>query len=403
MSQNDVKPEHLAPLLERFQVNPDDLNVIGMGGRGSGQPGHALAQLDTGDPAVEQGAIETILTSSDPLLGPDGVLLVWTAGGFDEMTLSRWRNDLWPRQHLTAIARIKDGSISLRTLQGVEQLSGSTGDNAQLDATVLVCRRKSWVLSPDFTVEKFDQNAASWNGNPGSSGYGHFRWMRRLVGTIARPKRGQRVLDFGCGAGWCGIEAVKGIDDITLCAFDPSPAMVQIARDNAAAEGVKNFEGRTGFGSNPPFPAEGEAPFDLVISSGVVSFAPDFEAFFDGLQKSMGKGATLVIGDINANSRGMRARRPSRALLPVRELNARTAAEVKGELQSRGFTHHETFGYQLTTPMPQAMHVSDAKLGGILSAPLLMVNRAMAALDRRMNNGLGSQFDSWVMHLTAPN
>ena len=47
-------------------------------------------------------------------------------------------------------------------------------------------------------------------------------------------------------------------------------------------------------------------------------------------------------------------------------------------LEQRGFVHEETAGYQLTRPVPQLAHWSDAKLGGALSGLLLAWNRFRA-------------------------
>jgi SAM-dependent methyltransferase len=90
---------------------------------------------------------------------------------------------------------------------------------------VLAARARALVLSPDATVEKFDLNAGGWNGEPGHPGYAHFRWMRRHVARFAHASGAQRILDFGCGAGWVGIEAALLARAASLSAFDPSPAM----------------------------------------------------------------------------------------------------------------------------------------------------------------------------------
>jgi trans-aconitate methyltransferase len=112
--------------------------------------------------------------------------------------------------------------------------------------------------------------------------------------------------------------------------------MVELAQVNAKANGIQRFSARTGFGEAPPFPAAGEAPFDLVLSSGVISFAPDHERWLDGLVSTLAPRATLVIGDLEPASRGMQRRRAERALLPVRELNARSPAQVRAALEKRG-------------------------------------------------------------------
>jgi hypothetical protein len=92
----------------------------------------------------------------------------------------------------------------------------------------------------------------------------------------------------------------------------------------------------------------------------------------------------------------MRRRRASKPLLPARELNGQTAESVRAALERRGFQHLRTAGYQLTHPVPQATHVSDARLGGALT-PLLLAGNRMRAGSPKLE-----AFDSWVMRFDRP-
>ncbi|QDU67232.1 class I SAM-dependent methyltransferase [Engelhardtia mirabilis] len=359
--------------------------------------GSRAAAADTASLALSsRSGASGILAEAKSSLGAAGAVLLVLEGQPDDAELARWRNDLWPLLHVVAIYELGDPLVR-RSLQGRTKLGACPGSG-----TVMAMRRVSHVMSPEATREKFDQNASGWNGEPGGPGYPHFRWMRKLVGKFAPAADGQRIIDFGCGAGWVGIEAAAGHKNIALAAFDPSPEMVKIAAANAAKEGVTDFTGRVGFGEAPPFPAEGEEPFDLVISSGVVSFSPDFEAWMRGLVRCCKPGGTLVVGDINPDSRGFHRRRGAKPILPIRELNGRRPSELRTWLEARGFVHKQTVGYQATWPMPQIMQVNETKLGGLLSHPLVWANAGLTAIDRMSGNGLASQFDSWVMEFDVP-
>lgn len=336
-------------------------------------------------------------------LSESGALLLFLEGRRTEAELAAWRNALWPLLHTSVHYSVDPQRVTRRTLSGKTSLdAGERKAHRVRSGQVLVARRRIHSMSPDATVEKFDANASGWNGDPGGPGYPHFRWMRRYVGCFAKLPAGGSILDFGCGAGWCGIEAAKKFGASSLRFFDPSPEMVRIATENARAAGIADALGRTGFGEQPPFPAEDEEPFDSVISSGVVSFSPDLDAWFAGLEATVRPGGTLVIGDIQRDSRGFQRRKREKALLPARELNALTAQEARERLEDAGFRYQAGAGYQLTRPFPEAMHVNETRLHGLLTYPLLWSNQLAAASSRALGTPGSARFDSWVMHFTRP-
>jgi hypothetical protein len=109
-----------------------------------------------------------------------------------------------------------------------------------------------------------------------------------------------------------------------------------------------------------------------------------------------------VIGDIQRDSRGFQRRKREKALLPARELNALTAQEARERLEDAGFRYQAGAGYQLTRPFPEAMHVNETRLHGLLTYPLLWSNQLAAASSRALGTPGSARFDSWVMHFTRP-
>jgi SAM-dependent methyltransferase len=338
------------------------------------------------------------LSSLGAGLAPGTPLLVQVPSQPSSQDLTAWRNALWPEFHVGALWTSVAGQLTQTTLQGVQANKGS----GQVAGVILVAAPRHEVLAPKATMEKFDANAAGWNGFPGTPSYRHFRWMRCTVADRAGKGSFKRILDFGSGAGWVGIEAALKNPGASLAAFDPSPEMVRIAGENARAQNISGFTGRVGFGEAPPFPGAGEAQFDLVLSSGVISFSSDPEAWLDGLVATMAPGATLVIGDAHRGSLGFKRRRRKKPLLPVRELSAWRREDVRRALERRGLSFECWGGYQLTRPVPELMHLNETRLTGLLTWPLLLLNQSAAALNRSL--GLPGQdcFDSWVMRLSRP-
>jgi SAM-dependent methyltransferase len=391
-----VQTVSLGVVLEDLAIRADRVRALDQepGGRRSDST-HALGGVPAGVGDAEGVAREVVALASERS-SQDGALLLLLHGPRTDPELARWRNALWPFAHVSVLYRLSHGGIDRENLQGRTRMRGGTG----IHGVLLVGHRREHVLSPEATVQKFDRNAAGWDGDPASPGYPHHRWMRRFVADFAgmeRLRAARAILDFGCGAGWVGIEAARQAPGAALAAFDPSSEMVRLAAENARASGVSRFEARTGFGEEPPFPAAGEERFDLVISSGVWSFAPDAERWIDGLAGTVAPGGTLVLGDIHRDSKGMRRRRASKPILPARELNARTREEARAALERRGFRFEAWGGYQLTRPVPELRHLSEERLGGALNPALLAWNRRSAAREMRSGSKHPDRFDSWVV------
>jgi len=386
-----LDPARIAAILADLGIAPESVRAAGGGGAS------VLVALE---PGVEPDA-RSIRAAANSA-AHDGWLLVHSVAERSDTEIARLRDGLWPDWHVSAIYRGTAERVTRRSQDGTRTLSAGV-DAAGL---VIAARRRAHVLAPDATVLKFDKNAAGWNGAPGRPGYGHFRWMRRFVADFAGAHTARRILDFGSGAGWVGIEAALSSrargGSPELAVFDPSPELIRIAESNARAAGVTRCVGRTGFGEDPPFPAAGEPPFDLVISSGVVSFAADRDRWFDGLARGVAPGGTLVIGDIHPGSKGMRRRRREKPLLPIREMNGLRREEARAELERRGFRFEAWSGYQLSDPIPQWNHLDATRLKGLLGPALLAWNRR-AAKHSAGHDGAGQdRFDSWVMRFRRP-
>ncbi len=358
----------LAPIVSDLELEGEALDIVALA---SAAPGRLA------DQAVELGAA----CGERPLLA-------LVPGEPNERELAALRDALWPQGHLLAYYRISsDGQVTRTALKGQHPL----GERIQADGpqTVLFVRALSHALGQATTRAKFDANAEGWNGVPGSPTYKHYRWMRKLLADVASPLAGQRVLDAGCGAGWVGIEAA--LHGGQASAFDPSPAMVEIAKRNATQNGVE-LDARVGFVEDVPF----KQPFQTVLNSGVISFAPDANVFLDRLDALLEPGGLLVIGDLNPLSRGF-ARRRRRPLLPARELNGLPRDRVESMLKERGYTVEGHWYYQITFPWPEFMALSEKKLGGLGCGLALLKNKIGTSMDHSLGSRMARQFDSWII------
>jgi SAM-dependent methyltransferase len=167
--------------------------------------------------------------------------------------------------------------------------------------------------------------------------------------------------------------------------------MVEIAKRNAAENGV-DLDARVGFVEDVPF----DKPFEVVLNSGVISFAPDADVFLDRLDALLQPGGTLVIGDLNPDSRGF-ARRRRRPLLPARELNGQRRADVERKLRERGYVIEGHWYYQITFPLPELMALSEQRLHGLGCGLALLKNKVATRLDHATGSRMARWFDSWII------
>lgn len=317
-----------------------------------------------------------------------GPVLARVPGEPTDAALAALRDAVWPLGHLSAVYRVAaDGAISCRTsgekLALPERVAGGP-------LAALHVRPRVEALSQPVTRAKFDANAALWNGDPGSPGYGHYRWMRRLLAEVARPPKGARTLDAGCGTGWVGLEAARL--GAKVSAFDPSPAMVELAKRNAKDIGVE-LDARVGFVEGAPF----DQPFEIVLNSGVISFAPDPEIFLARLDALVAPGGLLVIGDINPAGRGFRRRRRTHLLLPVRELNGLLRPTIEKLLVARGYRIEARRFYQLSFPVPELMAIAEKRRSSFACSLLLGSNRVACGVDAALGSPFSGSFDSWIL------
>jgi SAM-dependent methyltransferase len=100
------------------------------------------------------------------------------------------------------------------------------------------------------------------------------------VACVMWPRRrsldGLRVLDAGCGTGHATVELARRHPEVTVIGVDASAASLEMARQRAAqAGGASNLTFHQGAMEDLQRLPVGEAPFDYIISSGVLHHLVD--------------------------------------------------------------------------------------------------------------------------------
>ena len=129
---------------------------------------------------------------------------------------------------------------------------------------------------PDATVESFAGVANHW--------------------ILGRLEPGDTVLDLGCGAGTDLLIAAQMVGgEGRAIGIDMTPAMLERARESAAAMGLENIELHEGLIETLPLP---DASVDAVISNGVIDLIVDKDAVFDEIDRVLRPGGRLQIADV---------------------------------------------------------------------------------------------------------
>ncbi len=91
--------------------------------------------------------------------------------------------------------------------------------------------------------------------------------------SLGPIKKGEIVLDIGCGAGVDTIvAAIMAGPEGRVVGMDLTPEMLDRARENLRKTSLENVSFQEGSAEDLPFP---EGSFDVVISNGVFNLVPD--------------------------------------------------------------------------------------------------------------------------------
>jgi arsenite methyltransferase len=112
----------------------------------------------------------------------------------------------------------------------------------------------------------------------------------------AGPQPGERVLDLGCGAGIDTLLAALAVGPTGhVIGLDMTPEMLERARSNADAMGLRNVELRDGV--MEAIPLEDDS-VDVAISNGVLNLSPRHSRALAEIMRVLRPGGRLAIADL---------------------------------------------------------------------------------------------------------
>jgi arsenite methyltransferase len=114
--------------------------------------------------------------------------------------------------------------------------------------------------------------------------------------SLGALRRGEQVLDLGCGAGTDSLVAEQMVGpDGRVTGIDMTPEMLAKARAATAEMGQQNVEFVAREAEALAFEDES---FDVVISNGVIDLIPDKDAVFSELHRVLRPGGRIQIADV---------------------------------------------------------------------------------------------------------
>jgi L-amino acid N-acyltransferase YncA/2-polyprenyl-3-methyl-5-hydroxy-6-metoxy-1,4-benzoquinol methylase len=189
--------------------------------------------------------------------------------------------------------------------------------------------------------------------------------------AVAALRTGERVLDLGSGGGIDVLLSARRVSPGgTAYGLDATPAMIALARANAAEAGVANAEFLHGHIEDIPLP---DGHVDVVISNCVINLSADKPRVLAEAFRVLRPGGRLGVSDVIAAADATPDQRAAAEQATGCTTGTVTAAEYRRQLLAAGFT-------QITiTPVSGAVSclhsaivqaVRPAAPGGVLIRPM---------------------------------
>ncbi len=118
-----------------------------------------------------------------------------------------------------------------------------------------------------------------------------------LIMSLLKPRKGERILDVGCGTGNYSIKLAKL--GCVVVGIDPSKDMINRALEKSMKLHLKDVSFKLGKAEELPFPDE---DFDAVVSVTAIEFFDEVEKAVSEMFRVLKSGGRLVIGTINRES-----------------------------------------------------------------------------------------------------
>src|SRR5271157_2713352 len=161
---------------------------------------------------------------------------------------------------------------------------------------------------------------------------------QKSIGLLSQVKAGDRVLDVGCGSGRLTLAAQQWAgENGEAVGIDPSPEMIEVARQNAKRAGSKaKFE--LDLAESLPFP---EGSFDVVLNRLMLHHLPDGlkQRGLAEMRRALKPGGICLVVDFEPPKSGLLRLIVENHMTPMAHIDVRNYVSLLKEV---GFTEIET-------------------------------------------------------------
>jgi SAM-dependent methyltransferase len=171
--------------------------------------------------------------------------------------------------------------------------------------------------------------------------------------SLGALQPGDQVVDVACGAGLDSLIAARMVaPQGRVIGIDMTAAMLEKARQSAAAVGLANLEFRAGYAEALPVPA---AWADVVISNGALNLMPDKVAALTEVARILKPGGRLQMSDILVQTSVPASAKCQIDLWTGCIAGALLEIELEAAVKAAGFVHFEiTWRADVFAGAPQA-------------------------------------------------
>ena len=194
-------------------------------------------------------------------------------------------------------------------------------------------------IEDEFTAWAKDYGKIRYSFWEGDFAEEHRRNQQEALRKL-EPKKGDTILDVGCGVGWGTLDAAANITPGEAHGIDITAAMLRKARHHARKVGINNVRFTKASADDMPFD---DGSFDGVFTTHAAHHFPDPLEAFKEIRRVLKHGKRLVLIDTSGSTRFMQGFEEKLRKEEKSHNRFLKLSEAKALLRKAGFSNIEGY------------------------------------------------------------